>query len=192
MLDPAALDTLFRQARTYTAWLPQPVSEDTLRALYDLLKWGPTSANCTPARIVFVQSAAAKARLVPCMDAGNREKTRTAPVTAIVGMDMRFYEELPRLYHDPGARSWFEGKPDLAEAALRNSSLQGAYLIMAARALGLDCGPMSGFDAGAINAAFFADGRVKVNFVCNLGHGDPSVPRPRNPRLPFEDACRIE
>jgi 3-hydroxypropanoate dehydrogenase len=157
------------------------------------MKWGPTSANCSPARIVFVQSPAAKARLAPCMSEGNRAKTLQAPVTAIIGMDMAFYDRLPELFaHNPEARDWFAGKPDLiAATALRNSSLQGGYFILAARALGLDCGPMSGFDADAVNAAFFAGSTVQVNFLCNLGYGDPQGLFPRSPRLGFDQACRI-
>lgn len=191
-LDDAALDQLFRAARTHNAWLPKPVSEDILRALYDLMKWGPTSANSCPLRIVFVRSPEAKERLVACMNPGNIDKTRHAPVTAVLGMDMQFYEKLPLLFPHTDARRWFAGKPAAIEAtAFRNSSLQGGYFIVAARALGLDCGPMSGFDAAKVNAAFFADGRVKVNFVCNLGYGDPAGLLARSPRLAFDEACAI-
>jgi nitroreductase len=191
-LDDAALDQLFRAARTHNAWLPKPVSDATLRALYDLMKWGPTSANCCPLRIVFVRSREAKERLVACMNPGNADKTRRAPVTAVLGMDMEFYEKLPVLFPHADARSWFAGKAAAIEStAFRNSSLQGGYFILAARALGLDCGPMSGFDAAKVNATFFADGRVKVNFVCNLGHGDPAGLFARSPRLAFDDACVI-
>jgi 3-hydroxypropanoate dehydrogenase len=156
------------------------------------MKWGPTSANTSPARIIFVKTPEAKARLLECMNPGNVEKTRSAPVTAIVGMDMAFYEQLPRLLPHADAKSWFEGKPALIEGtAFRNSSLQGGYLIIAARALGLDCGPMSGFDAARLDAAFWAGTTVKTNFVCNLGHGDPAKVFPRSPRLAFDEACRI-
>jgi 3-hydroxypropanoate dehydrogenase len=192
-IDTAALDQLLRGARTQNAWLDVPVPEYLLRELYDLYKWGPTSANCTPLRVVFVTTPAARERLLACLSPGNVDKTRHAPVTAILAMDMQFYDELPRLFpHSPDARSWFAGKPAVIEAtAFRNSSLQGGYFILAARALGLDCGPMSGFDAEKLNAAFFPDGRWRVNFVCNLGAGDPAGVFARSPRLPFEDACRI-
>lgn len=193
MLNDSALHTLFLDARTHNGWHDKPVSEAQLRQLYDLMKWGPTSANCTPARIVFVTSPEAKEKLLACMDSGNVEKTRTAPVTAIIGMDMEFYEKLPRLFpHNPEARSWFAGnQPSIEATAMRNASLQGGYFIMAARALGLDCAPMSGFDAGMINEAFFKDTPVRVNFVCSLGYGDTSKLHARGPRLPFEEACRI-
>jgi 3-hydroxypropanoate dehydrogenase len=191
-LDDAALDQLFRNARTYNAWLPKPVSPDTLHALYDLMKWGPTSANCCPLRIVFVQSREQKERLVACMNPGNVDKTRQAPVTAVLGMDMEFYEKLPQLFPHTDARSWFAGKPAVIETtAFRNSSLQGAYLIIAARALGLDCGPMSGFNHDKVNAAFFAGGKVKSNFVCSLGYGDPASLLARSPRLAFDEACAV-
>lgn len=191
-LEDAALDQLFRHARTYNAWLPRAVPEETLHALYDLMKWGPTSANTSPLRIVFVRSHAARERLVACMNPGNVDKTRQAPVTAVLGMDMEFYEKLPRLFPHTDARGWFAGKPALIEAtAFRNSSLQGGYFILAARAVGLDCGPMSGFNADKVNAAFFPDGKVRVNFVCNLGHGDPASLLARSPRLGFDEACTI-
>jgi 3-hydroxypropanoate dehydrogenase len=186
-------EQLFDQARTHNAWTDRPVSDDTLRQLYDLMKWGPTSANCQPARVLFVRSPEAKARLLPCLLESNRAKTAAAPVTAIIGMDMSFYEKLPQLFpHNPQARSWFEGQPALIETtALRNSSLQGGYFILAARALGLDCGPMSGFDAAAVDAAFWAGTTVRTNFICNLGYGDASQLFPRSPRLAFDEACRI-
>jgi 3-hydroxypropanoate dehydrogenase len=191
-LDATALDQLFRTARTHNAWQAREVPDALLRELWELVKWGPTSANCEPARIVFVKSPQAKARLLPCMSPGNQDKTRTAPVTAIVGMDLHFHERLPQLFPHADARAWFEGKPALIEAtAFRNSSLQGAYLMLAARALGLDCGPMSGFDAGRIDAEFFPDGRVRANFVCNLGWGDPAGLFARSPRLSFDEACSI-
>lgn len=186
-------EQLFDDARTHSHWLERPIPESTLRRLWDLARMGPTSANCSPARLVFVTTPAGKDRLVPCMSPGNQDKTRRAPATMIVGMDMAFHEQLPRLFPHTDARSWFEGKPALIEStAFRNSSLQGGYLIMAARALGLDCGPMSGFDADKVNAAFFAGTSVRVNFICNLGHGDPAQLHPRNPRLGFDEACRIE
>jgi 3-hydroxypropanoate dehydrogenase len=191
-LPDSALDVLFRQARTHRAWLPETVPEDLLHQLYDLFKMGPTSANSSPARVVFVQSAEGKARLLPALAPGNVQKTRTAPVTAIVAYDIEFYEKLPQLNPSADAKSWFAGNAALIEeTAFRNGSLQGAYLILAARALGLDCGPMSGFDAGKVNAEFFPDGKWKANFICNLGHGDPSKLFPRQPRLAFEEACRI-
>ncbi len=183
---------LFTQARTQTGYLDQAVDPATLRALYDLLKWGPTSANCSPARFVFVQSDQAKQRLMACMDAGNVAKVREAPVTAVIGMDLAFYEHLPTLFPHTDARSWFEGNASkIAETALRNSSLQGAYLIIAARALGLDCAPMSGFDSKRVDAEFWAGTAVRSNFVCCLGRGDAARLRPRNPRLSFEQACAI-
>ncbi|MED5621181.1 malonic semialdehyde reductase [Ideonella sp. BN130291] len=185
-------EQLFTEARTQSGYLPDPVDDATLRALYDLMKWGPTSANCTPARVAFVRTPEAKARLVECMDAGNVRKVQEAPVTAIIGMDMAFYEQLPRLFPHTDARSWFAGKPQkIEETALRNSSLQGGYFIVAARALGLDCGPMSGFDAARMDAAFWAGTTVKSNFVCTLGRGDVSRLHARNPRLAFEEACRL-
>ena len=186
-------EQLFDHARTQNGFTAQPVPEATLRQLYDMMKWGPTSANASPARIVFVSSAAAKERLLACMSPGNVEKTRLAPVTAIIGTDMAFYEKLPQLFPHADAKSWFVGKKEFAETtAFRNSSLQGGYFIIAARALGLDCGPMSGFDGSKVDAAFFAGTEVKANFICNLGHGDPAKVMPRSPRLSFEEACRIE
>jgi nitroreductase len=185
-------ESLFTAARSHNRFDPAPVPDTTLRALYDLMKWGPTSANCCPARIVFVQSPEAKEKLLACMNPGNVEKTRSAPVTAILGMDMAFYEQLPRLFPHTDAKSWFVGKPDhIATTALRNASLQGGYFILAARALGLDCGPMGGFDADKMDAAFFAGTNIKTNFVCSLGQGKPEALHPRGPRLSFEEACRI-
>ena len=193
MLNQTALDTLFYQARTHNGWLERPVSDAQLELLYDLMKWAPTSANGSPARLVFVRSPEAKARLLPALSAGNADKTMAAPVTVIVGMDMAFYDKLPQLSPAVDARSWFAGNDAAIQAtAFRNSSLQGGYLIMAARAIGLDCGPMSGFDHAAVDAAFFAGGTVKSNFLCNLGYGDPARLRPRAPRLAFDEACRIE
>lgn len=185
-------EQLFDQARTHNGFTDRPVPEATLRQLYELMRWGPTSANCSPARIVFVSSAEAKARLLECVSAGNLEKTRQAPVTAVIGMDMDFYEQLPQLFPHADARSWFAGKPEAIQAtAFRNSSLQGGYFIMAARALGLDCGPMSGFDAAKVDAAFWAGTEVRTNFLCNLGHGDADKLFARSPRLDFDTACRI-
>jgi len=185
-------EVLFTQARTQTGYLDQAVDAATLRALYDLLKWGPTSANCSPARFLFVQSDPAKRRLMACMDEGNVEKVREAPVTVVIGMDLAFYEHLPTLFPHTDARSWFEGNASkIAETAFRNSTLQGAYLIMAARTLGLDCGPMSGFDSARVDAEFWAGTAVRSNFVCCLGRGDPARLHPRNPRLSFEQACAI-
>lgn len=194
MLNDTALRTLVLDARTHNGWQDKPVSDEQLHRLYDLMKWGPTSANCSPARIVFVKSASAKEKLLACMNPGNVEKTATAPVTAIIGMDMAFYEKLPQLFpHNPEARSWFAGnQPNIEATAMRNSSLQGGYFIMAARALGLDCAPMSGFDAVKLNEVFFNDTSVSVNFVCSVGYGDAGKLYPRGPRLSFEEACRIE
>jgi nitroreductase len=192
MLDKAALATLFTEARTHNAWQNKPVSDELCQQIYDLTKWGATSANCSPARIIFVKSAAGKEKLVAGMAPANQEKTKLAPVTAIIGMDMEFYEKLPQLFPHADARSWFIGNQAMIDGtAFRNSSLQGAYLMLAARALGLDCGPMSGFDADKINAAFFADSKVKANFICNLGYGDASKLFPRSPRLSFAEACKI-
>ncbi|MDB5823945.1 MAG: malonic semialdehyde reductase [Herminiimonas sp.] len=193
MLDKQSLATLFTDARTQNRWLDKPVSLELLRQLYDLMKWGPTSANSSPARLVFASSPEAKHKLIECMSPGNRDKTRAAPVSVIIGMDMAFYDKLPQLFPHVDARAWFAGNDELiASTAFRNSSLQGGYFIMAARALGLDCGPMSGFDADKLNAAFFAGSSIKVNFVCSIGYGDPAGVLPRSPRLSFEEACRIE
>lgn len=192
-LSDSALDQLFRTARTHNAWQPKPVDDALLRQLVELTLWGPTSANASPARFVFVTSPEAKAKLKPALAEGNVDKTMAAPVTAIVGMDMAFYEQLPKLFPHADARSWFAGNDALIEAtAFRNASLQGAYLILAARALGLDAGPMSGFDAGKVEAAFFAGTQVKANFLVNLGYGDPAGLFPRSPRFAFDEAARIE
>ena len=191
-LSDEALDQLFRTARTYTSWLPQNVPADVLRELYELTKFGPTSSNCCPARFVFLTTPDAKARLVPALAAGNIDKTKSAPVNVIVAWDTAFYEQLPRLFPHRDMRSLFVGNPTvIAETGLRNSSLEGAYFILAARSLGLDCGPMSGFDAAKVNAEFFPDGMWKVNFLCNLGYGDASKLFPRGPRLTFDDACLL-
>src|SRR5262249_37833109 len=187
------LDLIFRRARTHNVWLDKPVEEALLRQVYDLAKMGPTSANMCPMRIVFVRSREAKERLKPALDAGNVDKTMKTPVTAIIGMDIRFYEELPKLFPHVDAKSWFKDLPEnlLEYIALRNGSLQGAYFMLAARALGLDCGPMSGFDNAKVDEAFFAGTTIKSNFLCNLGHGDPSKLYPRSPRLAFEEACKV-
>jgi 3-hydroxypropanoate dehydrogenase len=185
-------EQLFDNARTHNGFSAEPVAEATLHQLYDLLKWGPTSANCSPARFVFVTTADAKARLLEGMSPGNVEKTKAAPVSVIVGMDMAFFEKLPQLFPHADAKSWFVGNQPMIDAtAFRNSSLQGGYLILAARALGLDCGPMSGFDPAKVDAAFWAGTTVKTNFIVNLGHGDPSKLFGRSPRLTFDEACRI-
>ena len=191
-LADSGCDLLFRQARTYNAF-SGAIDDATLRRLYDLLKFGPTAANSCPARFVFVRSPEGKALLEPALDAGNRDKTLAAPVTVIVGHDMAFYDKLPVLFPHVDARAWFAGKPEavLETVAMRNGSLQGAYLILAARALGLDTGPMSGFDHAKVDAAFFAGTQVKSNFLVNLGKGDDSSIFPRSPRLPFHEACRI-
>ena len=191
-LDDAALDTLFREARSYNRWAPEPVPEKTLHALYELLKWGPTSANCCPARFVFVTSAAARAMLVGCVSPGNVVKVEQAPVTVIVGMDEKFYEKIPFLFpHRPQIGDAFKDPAVGGVTMMRNASLQGAYLILAARSLGLDCGPMSGFDNAKVDGAFFAGTTIKSNFLCNLGYGDASKLFPRSPRLDFEEACKV-
>jgi 3-hydroxypropanoate dehydrogenase len=185
-------EQLFTQARTQNGYRPTAVSDEQLRALYDLLKWGPTSANCSPARFVFVRSAQAKEKLLACAAPGNAAKIKQAPVTAIIGMDLAFHEKLPQLFPHADARSWFVGNDaKIAETAFRNSSLQGGYFIVAARTLGLDCGPMSGFDAAKLDAAFWAGTTVKTNFICTLGEGDPSKLFARSPRLSFEEACSL-
>jgi 3-hydroxypropanoate dehydrogenase len=200
-LSDHALDVLFRQARTHNAWLDKPVGDDLLRQLYELLKLGPTSANSCPARIVFLRTHEAKQRLLPALSPANVDKTIKAPVTAIVGYDLKFYEQTPKLFpNNPAMRENFAKSPQFAETtAFRNGSMQGAYLILAARSLGLDCGPMSGFDNSKVDAEFFSASAgnppafidVKSNFLCNLGYGDASKLFPRNPRLSFEEACRL-
>ena len=191
-LPDAALDQMFRTARTRNGWSPAPVSEDLLREVYDMARMGPTSANCQPARFVFLTTEAAKQRLAPFMSATNRAKTLVAPVNVILAYDLEFAERLPELFpQSPGARTWF-AKPEVAqETAFRNGSLQAAYLMLAARALGLDCGPMSGFDVAGVNTEFFDGTSWRANFICNLGHGTDENLFPRNPRLAFEDACQI-
>jgi 3-hydroxypropanoate dehydrogenase len=200
-LDDHAWDLLLRQARSQNRWLDRPVAPELLTQLYELMKMGPTASNCGPARLIFLQSETAKARLLPLMAEGNRDKTRQAPVTVLLGMARQFQQRLPQLFpHRPNARDAFDASPALREAAaFRNSSLQGGYLMLAARGLGLDCGPMSGFDAAAINAEFFSKPGeeafpgedVVINFICNLGHGDPAGVFDRLPRLGFDQACRV-
>ena len=192
-LDDAAMAQLWQDARSHNAWQDKPIADETLHELYALAKWGPTSANCSPARFVFVRTSEGKARLEPHVLETNREKVRAAPVCAIIAYDSLFYEKIPALFpHNPSAREWFAGNDSLAqETAMRNGSLQGAYFMLAARALGLDCGPMSGFDAAGVNQAFFAGEAWRANFLCALGYGDPSGLFPRSPRLAFGDACRL-
>jgi 3-hydroxypropanoate dehydrogenase len=191
-LDDRSLDILFREARTHSAWLDKPVGDDLLRQVYELMKWGPTAANSCPARIVFVRGAEAKARLLPAMAPGNVEKVRAAPVTAIIGYDLAFYEKLPKLFPHTDARSWFVGNAPLIErSAFQSGTLQGAYLLIAARALGLDAGPMNGFDNEKVDREFFAGTPIKSNFVINLGYGDRSKLFPRSPRLSFDEAAQI-
>ena len=195
MLDDKSLDKILRNARTHNGFQDRPVTDDQLRAIYEILKWGPTSANSQPARIVFVRTKEGKEKLRPALSSGNSAKTMSAPVTAIVAYDTRFYEHLPRTFpHDQTASSWFSGpgKEEVAFlTAFRNGTLQGAYLIIAARSLGLDVGAMSGFDNAKVDEAFFLDGRHKSNFLCNIGYGDPSKLFNRSPRLSFEDACTL-
>jgi 3-hydroxypropanoate dehydrogenase len=187
------LDILFRNARSHSFWLDRPVSDEQLRQLYDLMKWGPTSANTCPARLLFLRTHAAKERLRPCLDPGNVEKSMTAPVVAVIGMDMEFHLQLGRLFpHNQEAPSWFAGKPaKIEETAFRNGTLQGAYFLLAARAFGLDCGPMSGFNRARLDAEFFPDGKVRSNFLCALGYADHARLFPRSPRLGFDEACRL-
>lgn len=190
-LSNDALEQIFTKARTHNGWKDEPVADALLHQIYDLMKWGPTSANCSPLRIMFVKTPEAKAKLLPCMAPGNVE-TKLAPVTAILAQDVEFYEKLPKLFPHTDARSWFAGnKPLIESTAFRNSTLQGAYFIIAARALGLDCGPMSGFEQAKVDAAFFAGTSWRSNFVCNLGYGDPGKLFPRSPRLAFEEACKV-
>lgn len=189
-LDSNTQDRLFREARTHNAWTGRRVSDATVRAIYDLAKWGPTAANSNPARFVFIRSAQAKARLLPHVNPTNVEKVRRAPCTVIVAADTRFYELFPKLFPSRDMRSVFEGQEALIEDTIaRSSTLQGAYLIMAARTLGLDCGPMSGFNQAGTDAEFFPDGRWKSNFLCNIGYGEPEALFTRNPRLDFDEAC---
>jgi 3-hydroxypropanoate dehydrogenase len=192
-LNNEGQDLLFRNARSHSDWQDKPVDDGLLSQVYELAKMGPTSANMCPLRIIFVKSREAKERLKPALHAGNVNKVMTAPVTAIFGMDIRFYEKLPQLFPHADARSWFKDLPEpvLEYIALRNSSLQGAYFMLAARSLGLDCGPMSGFDNAKVDAEFFAGTTIKSNFICALGYGDASKLHPRSPRLTFEEACQV-
>lgn len=192
-LGQQALNQLFFEARTHNTWAKTDVPEGLLREIVDLMKMGPTSANCQPVRIIFVKSAEGKQRLSPFLSSGNRDKTMAAPVCAIIGHDLRFYEHLPRLFpHNKDARSWFEGNDAVVQTtAMRNGTLQGAYFMMAARALGLDVGAMSGFDNVGVDGAFFPDGQVKSNFLCNVGYGDPAGVFERSPRLAFDEIAQI-
>jgi 3-hydroxypropanoate dehydrogenase len=192
LVSDAALDVLLRKARSFNDFTSQPVTDEELRRLYELAKWGPTTANSQPQRVVFVRSAEAKEKLAPALSSQNRKKALGAPVVAILAYDMRFFEHLPRLFHNPNARSWYETTPEqIRTTALRNATLQGAYLMLAARAIGLDVGAMSGFDKAKVDEAFFAGTKVKSNFLVNIGHGDPSGVFDRLPRLSFEEACTI-
>jgi 3-hydroxypropanoate dehydrogenase len=193
LLSSEDLDLIFRKARTHTVWLDKPVEDSLLMQVYDLARMGPTSANMCPMRIIFVKSPAAKEKLKPALDKGNVDKTMKAPVTAIIAMDIRFYEMLPKLFPHVDAKAWFKDLPEnvLEYIALRNGSLQGAYFMLAARALGLDCGPMSGFDNANVDEAFFAGTTIKSNFLCNIGYGDASKLHSRQPRLNFEEACKV-
>jgi 3-hydroxypropanoate dehydrogenase len=191
-LDETALRTLFLDARTHNSWQAKPVAVDLLRSVVDHMKMAPTSVNCSPARIVFVTSADAKAKLKPFLMEGNVDKTMAAPVTAIIGTDMAFYDHLPKLFPAMDAKSWFTGNAEFAKtSAIRNGTLQGGYFILAARALGLDCGPMSGFDNAGVDAAFFAGTQIQSNFLCNLGYGDPAGLYPRAPRFEFDEMASI-
>ncbi len=192
IISDEAMDVLFREARTFNDWQDKDVSEALLKALYDLVKYAPTSANCSPARIKFIKSDAAKARLKPLLDAGNVEKTMSAPVTAILAQDFEFYEHLPKLFPHTDAKAWFVGNQEkINDTAVRNGTLQGGYFIIAARALGLDCGPMSGFDQAGVDNEFFKGTKIKSNFLVNLGYGDASSLFPRSPRFEFDEVCEI-
>jgi len=192
MINDEAMDLIFREARTRNGWKERGVTKTLMQAVYDLMKFGPTSANCSPARFVFVASDAAKERLKPHLDEGNRDKTMTAPCCVIIGHDMAFHEKLPELFPHTDAKSWFTGNDALIEeTAFRNGTLQGAYLMIAARGLGLDCGPMSGFDKAGVDKEFFAGTTIKSNFLCSIGYGTDENLFDRSPRLAFEDACEI-
>lgn len=192
VLNDAALDQLFRSARTHNAFLDKPVTDEKLKEIYELMKWGPTSANSSPARLVFVKSKEGKAKIGQAISDGNRDKTLVAPVTVIVATDYAFYEKLPQLFPHADAKSWFVGNQSLIDTtAFRNSTLQGAYFMLAARAAGLDCGPMSGFDNAKLDELFFAGTTVKSNFLINLGYGDVAALFPRSPRLSFDEAASI-
>jgi 3-hydroxypropanoate dehydrogenase len=192
LIPDAAFDRLWRTARSFDDYTAEPVTDAQLRALYELAKWGPTTANSQPQRILFLRSQSAKDRLAPALSKQNLEKTIAAPVVAIMAYDLKFYEHLPRMYHNPAARSWYENPPEHARTtSFRNATLQGGYFILAARALGLDAGPMSGFDNAKVDAEFFPDGQWKSNFLCILGKGEPGSVPPRNPRFTFEEVCKI-
>ncbi len=193
IIDDRGMDILFREARSYNGWKDAEVSDVLLQAIYDLVKWGPTSMNCSPSRFLFLKSDEARERLKPHLMEGNVDKTMAAPVTVIIANDMKFYEHLPKLFpHSPDAKNWFEGKEKfIQETAMRNGSLQGAYLMIAARALGLDCGAMSGFSKKGVKEEFFSDEPIEINFICNLGYGDPESIFPRSPRFDFDDICKI-
>ena len=192
-LNDEGLRLLYLDARTHNGWTDQPVSDADVRRIFDVMRMAPTSANCSPARFLFLRTKAAKERLKPALLSGNVDKTMSAPVVAIVGYDLKFYEHLPKLFpHNLEARTWFEGNPKLIETtAFRNGTLQGAYFIMAARALGFDVGAMSGFDNAKVDAEFFPDGTVKSNFLINIGHGDPSKIFARSPRWDFDEVCQL-
>ena len=191
-MSNTTLELIFEKARTYHGWLDKHVEDNLLQQIYDLTKWAPTSANCCPMRVVFVKSLPAKLKLKPCLAEGNAEQTMTAPVTAIFAYDLAFYDQLPKLFPHVDARSWYVGNDFLIhDTAFRNGSLQAAYFMLAARSLGLDCGPMSGFDHHAIDQAFFENTSLTTNFLCNLGYGDPSILHPRSPRLTFDETCKI-
>jgi 3-hydroxypropanoate dehydrogenase len=191
-ISDAALDILFRKARSHGVFEPDSVSDAQLHAIHEIMKHGPTTANSQPQRIIFLRSQEAKARLAPALSATNREKTLAAPVVAIFAYDLKFPDHLPRFYHNPDAKKWYTKTPEhTQETAFRNASLQAAYFMIAARAIGLDCGPMSGFDNAKVDAEFFPDGQLKSNFLCNLGKGDPSKLPPVNPRFGFDEVCRI-
>ena len=191
-LEDSGLNLLFRDARTQNSWLPESVNEDMLQAVFDLMKMAPTSANCSPARFVFVTTPEGKEKLKPALSEGNLAKTMSAPLTVIIANDMQFFDHLPELFPHTDARAWFTGNDAIiSETAIRNGTLQGAYFMLAARALGLDCGPMSGFDVDMVNTTFFPDGRFRVNFLCNIGYGDDKEIFPRLPRFNFEQACTI-
>ncbi|MBT8472082.1 MAG: malonic semialdehyde reductase [Marinicaulis sp.] len=192
IINDAAMDIIFRDARTRNGWKDRDISRPLVQAVYDLMKWGPTSANCSPARFIFAQSDAAKARLKPHLSAGNVDKTLSAPCCVIIGNDLDFYEKLPELFPHTDAKSWFAGNESLIEeTAMRNGTLQGAYFMIAARALGLDCGPMSGFDREGVDGEFFADTNIRSNFLCNIGYGNDDNLFPRSPRLDFNEACQV-
>jgi 3-hydroxypropanoate dehydrogenase len=193
VLNDEGCDLLFREARSHNGWLDEPVAEETLWAAFDIAKMGPTSANCSPMRIIFLRSAESREKLRPCLSGGNTEKTMLAPVTAIVANDYEFYEHLPRLFPDDDAKSWFVGNQAVVDAtAFRNGSLQGAYFMLACRAVGLDCGPMSGYDMEMVDDLFFKGTKTRSNFLCNLGYGDPDALFGRSPRFDFDDVCSFQ